>query len=396
MVFSLKALLRLALGFHIIWDLMSHSTSHSKKEVVLVNPKTIQPLYSGNIILELSSPYPSGIQVDHYFHNDKLHRIVRVEHSVIAIREQWVQPHIIEDIFPQEFCKNIIHEAESYAEKIGGWHKTQHVNWRTHTTVDAKIQDIFPLGHVFWTESQHLFETLLFPAFALAYGINSEKLSISDMFVTKYNSSITKGSYLNPHRDRSPWSFVITLNTDYDGGGTSFVGLEEVWKPMNIGSALIFHGKHLHGGLATTKGTRYILAGFCEYGDGNNSMEEFLQFYQPQYDGYAAQSGFRTGDIIRAVQTCHKGHSHTSDSQTKTSHTHANAYVSNEGDYSHHDSPHELSSEIKLCDTSSKSFVSTDDLDEDEWKIHASSCENNPPPNCNNVSMVIERLKSFY
>jgi hypothetical protein len=52
---------------------------------------------------------------------------------------------------------------------------------------------------------------------------------------------------LAPHQDKTPWSFVIALNDDFEGGGTYFVKREKVWKnPM--GSAVIFHGYLLHGG----------------------------------------------------------------------------------------------------------------------------------------------------
>lgn len=47
---------------------------------------------------------------------------------------------------------------------------------------------------------------------------------------------------------------------------------------------------------------RYILAGFIEYGDG--SHETFMDNYIPEYDGYAALAGFRTGDMIVGLEVC--------------------------------------------------------------------------------------------
>lgn len=49
--------------------------------------------------------------------------------------------------------------------------------------------------------------------------------------------------------------------------------------------------------------SRYILAGFCEYGD--ESYESFKSLYQPIYDGYAAEAGFRTGDLISGIEVCY-------------------------------------------------------------------------------------------
>lgn len=51
--------------------------------------------------------------------------------------------------------------------------------------------------------------------------------------------------------------------------------------------------------------SRYILAGFCEYGD-ENDVNQFLTQYKPQYDGNAADIGFRTGDLIIGVGHCRR------------------------------------------------------------------------------------------
>ncbi len=34
------------------------------------------------------------------------------------------------------------------------------------------------------------------------------------------------------HQDKTPWSFVIALNDDFEGGGTYFVKREKVWKNL--------------------------------------------------------------------------------------------------------------------------------------------------------------------
>ena len=72
---------------------------------------------------------------------------------------------------------------------------------------------------------------------------------------------------------------------------------------------------------------RYILAGFCEYGNSVATMDEeggsltaeharilneaggsgyaaFMENYDPKYDGTAAQAGFRTGDLIVGLEIC--------------------------------------------------------------------------------------------
>lgn len=57
-----------------------------------------------------------------------------------------------------------------------------------------------------------------------------------------------------------------------------------------------------------SQGNRYIIAGFCEYGTRNPKLT-YEALYNPTYDGYAYQSGFRNGDIIVGLQVCEKHYS---------------------------------------------------------------------------------------
>ena len=63
----------------------------------------------------------------------------------------------------------------------------------------------------------------------------------------------------------------------------------------------------LPGGSPIKTGIRYILAGFLELGvenNNNNNNNAFLRNYDPLFDGFAAQSGFLTGDQIVGLQVC--------------------------------------------------------------------------------------------
>lgn len=52
------------------------------------------------------------------------------------------------------------------------------------------------------------------------------------------------------------------------------------------------------------------MAGFCDFGSieelGEKGYKEFLTYYDPIYDGYAAQAGFMTGDLITGMSKCIK------------------------------------------------------------------------------------------
>ena len=82
---------------------------------------------------------------------------------------------------------------------------------------------------------------------ASSYNLDASKLSVSDMFIAKYSAEHGRQRELSPHRDKSQWSFVIALNEDFADGGTYFFGLHELWR-SSVGSAVFFHGQHLHAG----------------------------------------------------------------------------------------------------------------------------------------------------
>jgi hypothetical protein len=71
-------------------------------------------------------------------------------------------------------------------------------------------------------------------------------------------------SALAAHVDDSEFSFVITLNEGYEGGGTHFLYSEETVRPK-AGSLLIFSGRNKHAALEVTAGVRYLMTGFVLY-----------------------------------------------------------------------------------------------------------------------------------
>ena len=142
-----------------------------------------------------------------------------------------------------------------------------------------------------------------------AFHLKKDYLSVSEMFVAKYEYGPDKQSSLKAHQDGTLFSFILTLNepdVDFFGGGTRF--LEEaprkhsqskeegggggggggvVYRPTEVGTGIVFCGKQLHEGVSVTGGVRYILTGFCEYNncDRVGSHESFLEDYDPRWDG---------------------------------------------------------------------------------------------------------------
>merc|ERR1712000_430183 len=84
-------------------------------------------------------------------------------------------------------------------------------------------------------------------------------------FVVRYRPD--KQSFLRPHHDASTVTLNVALNqggVEYEGGGTRFIRQNCTLKDVAPGWGALSPGRltHLHEGLKTTKGTRYILVSF--------------------------------------------------------------------------------------------------------------------------------------
>jgi len=277
------------------------------------------------IELEFDIPWPSGIMVDRVQHpqTNDIYRFGRLRHSTVGVRPEWSDVHIIENVISPQEGKMLIDRAEEYAEEHG-WSKGRHVDYFVRPTKDLPFKTLFldqPDAYHQWMSR---FQSVIFPEFKKAYNISSELLYIDDFFITKYSSDSPIENALGPHEDKNPWSFVLALNGDFQEGGTYFVPKNVLFRPP-VGSATIFHGYQRHGGKIDTflyigfklivvfvliaypikQGTRYILAGFCNFvDDKNQEYTRFLTNYQPKYDGYAGSVGFHTGDLIIGVSQC--------------------------------------------------------------------------------------------
>ena len=78
----------------------------------------------------------------------------------------------------------------------------------------------------------------------------------------KYDEDVQ--GHLALHHDAGLISCVLTLNKDFEGGGTWFWRQQKVHKG-NIGEISIHPAKitHRHGGRPISKGERYIIVSFC-------------------------------------------------------------------------------------------------------------------------------------
>lgn len=84
-----------------------------------------------------------------------------------------------------------------------------------------------------------------------------------DIFFVKYSAAAGAQRDLRVHTDGSVFSFNVLLNepTDFDGGGTIFEASGLTVKPSR-GTAIGHSGRVRHGGVAISRGERYLLVGF--------------------------------------------------------------------------------------------------------------------------------------
>jgi hypothetical protein len=203
--------------------------------------------------IEMSKEYYDKIE---QLYNDIIKPMKKITSSNVVttyLNDTYKKVYVLEEnVLTKKECNWIIYESEVYAKK-NGWTTKRHI---AYPTVDNPIKNIEPINYFIL----NIIYTQIFPSYEKYYNIDSRFLGISDLFIVKY--SVDKGmNELEYHEDGSIFSFIITLNDDFTGGGTRFINLNEDITG-SVGSCVIFCGKNTHGGIKITSGTRYIIAGF--------------------------------------------------------------------------------------------------------------------------------------
>ena len=172
---------------------------------------------------------------------------------------------VLRNFLNKQECFDIINEGIDYAKK-NKWSKKRHEHY---PTTDNKLDYKWKV----WKNIKRKVEKNIFPKLAKLYKLHVNNFGINEIFLIKYNYKDQKG--LEYHEDGSEFSFIIKLNNDFSGGGTTFK-YKNITPEMNEGDCLIFSGQNTHKGNNITSGTRYILAGFLNYG-GVDYCENYIQ-----------------------------------------------------------------------------------------------------------------------
>jgi hypothetical protein len=171
---------------------------------------------------------------------------------------QWKSPTpgcFVTPVLDSPTCQKVIR----WAEELGVWTKQRHYEV---PTFDVPIHTVPPMLDWFQNQfMQPLMEHLLAQQFQTS---NHGRFYVHDAFCVRYESRKVS-NHLPIHTDEATHSLVVSLNDDFDGGGTYLHDCNITLRPAE-GSVLSFRGDQmLHGGEAVTRGVRYILAVFLYY-----------------------------------------------------------------------------------------------------------------------------------
>ena len=153
-----------------------------------------------------------------------------------------------------QFCEEIIFQSEEY----GQWTSDRHDNYPTHDILlkDFGYDDIY----------NDILDKYAHPVVRHLWGLTGEKYDNMNCenFIVKYDT-FSEGwqNSLYIHHDQSEYTFLLTLNDGFEGGGTWFPR-QKVLLQNEIGHIALHPTiTHRHGARSVTHGTRYVLISFC-------------------------------------------------------------------------------------------------------------------------------------
>jgi len=159
----------------------------------------------------------------------------------------------------KEFCTELIDQVES----ADNWTDSRHDFYPTYDVLLKDFDNEFNLEYVKFMDTA--IKPMLVDHFKLD-GKMANNVWYYECFVAKYSHELQ--AKLDLHHDNADFASVLTLNDNYEGGGTYFARQKTLHK-SKVGEMTLHPGKitHLHGGRPVTNGTRYILVTFMNVGE---------------------------------------------------------------------------------------------------------------------------------
>ncbi|XP_071184048.1 procollagen-lysine,2-oxoglutarate 5-dioxygenase 2-like isoform X3 [Salvelinus alpinus] len=167
-------------------------------------------------------------------------------------------------VFTERACDELVEEMEHYGSWSGGNHEDKRITggYETVPTDDIHMKQI---GYD--KEWLHFIREFISPVTLKVFSGYYTKGYALMNFVVKYTPG--RQAYLRPHHDSSTFTINVALNskgTDFQGGGCRFHRYNCSVDSPRKGWSFMHPGRltHLHEGLPTTNGTRYIAVSFID------------------------------------------------------------------------------------------------------------------------------------
>ncbi|XP_014892487.1 procollagen-lysine,2-oxoglutarate 5-dioxygenase 2 isoform X2 [Poecilia latipinna] len=167
-------------------------------------------------------------------------------------------------VLSEKACDEIVEEMEHYGLWSGGKHEDKRIagGYETVPTDDIHMKQIG-----FDKEWLHFLREFISPVTLKVFSGYYTKGYALMNFVVKYTPN--RQAFLRPHHDSSTFTINIALNnknTDFQGGGCRFHRYNCSIESPRKGWSFMHPGRltHLHEGLPTTNGTRYIAVSFVD------------------------------------------------------------------------------------------------------------------------------------
>ncbi|XP_057679969.1 procollagen-lysine,2-oxoglutarate 5-dioxygenase 2 isoform X1 [Corythoichthys intestinalis] len=167
-------------------------------------------------------------------------------------------------VFTEKACDELVEEMENHGSWSGGKHEDKRIagGYETVPTDDIHMKQIG-----FDKEWLHFIREFIAPVTLKVFsGYYTKGYAVMN-FVVKYTPE--RQAYLRPHHDSSTFTINIALNNkdvDFQGGGCRFHRYNCSIESPRKGWSFMHPGRltHLHEGLPTTNGTRYIAVSFID------------------------------------------------------------------------------------------------------------------------------------
>uniref|UniRef100_A0AAY4E7C8 procollagen-lysine 5-dioxygenase n=1 Tax=Denticeps clupeoides TaxID=299321 RepID=A0AAY4E7C8_9TELE len=167
-------------------------------------------------------------------------------------------------VFSEKACDELVEEMENFGIWSGGKHEDKRITggYESVPTDDIHMRQIN-----YEKEWLHFIREFISPVTLKVFsGYYTKGYAVMN-FVVKYTPH--RQSYLRPHHDSSTFTINIALNNkglDFQGGGCRFHRYNCTIESPRKGWSFMHPGRltHLHEGLPTTGGIRYIAVSFID------------------------------------------------------------------------------------------------------------------------------------